>query len=102
MEQGHGLGPAAVDPPGFKAHRLQPPDKIADRAFLADRAGRAALKLVGGERAHRLGEVRGVNARLRRGGRGDGGEEKGGGEAIVHWDFPVVGDEAARAVHGAA
>src|SRR3546814_3610056 len=74
---------AAVDARGFEPHRLQPPDQIADRAFLADRAGRAALKLVGGERADGLGEVRGVDARLRRGRRGDGGEKKGGGEAIL-------------------
>src|SRR3546814_12651148 len=66
-------------------------DVCSSDLFLADRAGRAALKLVGGEGADGLGEVRGVDARLRRGRRGDGGEKKGGGEAILHGQFPVVG-----------
>src|SRR3546814_17098343 len=48
-----------------------------------------------GEGADGLGEVRGVDARLRRGRRGDGGEKKGGGEAILHGQFPVVGVETA-------
>src|SRR3546814_2022123 len=68
---------------------------MACQAFRADRAGRAALKLVGGEGADVLGEVRGGEARWRRGRRGDGGEKKGGGEAILHGQFPVVGVETA-------
>ncbi len=90
MEQRHGLGPAAIDARGFEPHRLEPPDEIADRAFLADRAGGAALELVGRERAYRLGEIGGVDARLRRrrrGDGGDGGEEKGGGKMRFHEAF---------------